>query len=102
MGARTEDGAASTGRRPSPTVGDTPWIGRPARGLRHERRRTGAGLPPGDRYADSLPGDGRLDRAAARADGTGVRRIPRWPRNYGDLFDYAAEDAWLAGAEAAP
>lgn len=94
MGARTED-VLVDGPPPSPTVGDTPWsVPQPVICDMSAAERE-LGHRPVIRYADTLPETiASIERQLAGRDWRGA--YPAMFRNYGDLFDYAAEDAWLA------
>lgn len=94
MGARAED-VLVDGPPPSPTVGDTPWsVPQPVICDMSAAERE-LGHRPVIRYADTLPETiASIERQLARRDWR--EAYPAMFRNYGDLFDYAAEDAWLA------
>ncbi|MCT9005849.1 NAD-dependent epimerase/dehydratase family protein [Streptomyces rhizosphaerihabitans] len=94
MGARTED-VLVDGPPPSPTVGDTPWsVPQPVICDMSAAERE-LGHRPVIRYADTLPETiASIERQLAGRDWRGA--YPAMSKNYGDLFDYAAEDAWLA------
>ncbi|MEU9289583.1 NAD(P)-dependent oxidoreductase [Streptomyces sp. NPDC048275] len=95
MGVETEsvlvDGAA-----PEPTVGDTPWsVPLPVICDMAAAERE-LGYRPVVRYADTLPETvASIERQLAGRDWR--EAYPKMLQAYGDvLFDYAAEDAWLA------
>ncbi|MET9898981.1 NAD(P)-dependent oxidoreductase [Streptomyces sp. NPDC006446] len=94
MGARTED-VLVDGPPPSSTVGDTPWsVPQPVICDMSAAERE-LGHRPMIRYADTLPETiASIERQLAGRDWR--EAYPAMFRNYGDLFDYAAEDAWLA------
>ncbi|MFF9773782.1 NAD-dependent epimerase/dehydratase family protein [Streptomyces sp. NPDC013978] len=98
MGVRTEN-VLVDGPAPSPTVGETPWTVPAPVVCDMSAAERELGYRPVVRYADSLPEtiawiEGRL------AGGRDWREAyPRMAEVYGDLFDYAAEDAWLAGRQ---
>ncbi|MGW7607538.1 NAD-dependent epimerase/dehydratase family protein [Streptomyces sp. NPDC054766] len=94
MGARTED-VLVDGPPPSPTVGDTPWsVPQPVICDMSAAERE-LGHRPVIRYTDTLPETiASIERQLAGRDWRGA--YPAMSKNYGDLFDYAAEDAWLA------
>ncbi|GAA3292307.1 NAD(P)H-binding protein [Streptomyces cinereospinus] len=101
MGAETET-VLVDGPPPDPAVGDSPWsvplpvvcdMSAAAREL---------GYRPVVRYAETLPET--VEWIARHLAGRDWREAyPKMFRNYGDLFDYAAEDAWLgAGRRPGP
>lgn len=94
MGTRTED-VLVDGPPPSPTVGDTPWsVPLPVVCDMSAAERE-LGYRPVTRYADRLPETvASIERQLAGKDWR--EAYPAMARNYGDLFDYAAEDAWLS------
>lgn len=94
MGARTED-VLVDGPPPAPTVGDTPWsVPLPVICDMSAAERE-LGYRPAIRYADTLPETvASIERHLAGRDWR--EAYPAMVRTYGDLFDYAAEDAWLA------
>ncbi|MFF3615771.1 NAD-dependent epimerase/dehydratase family protein [Streptomyces sp. NPDC002580] len=94
MGAETED-VLVDGPPPSPTVGDTPWtVPLPVICDMSAAERE-LGYRPVVRYADTLPETiASIERQLTGRDWR--EAYPAMARNYGDLFDYAAEDAWLA------
>ncbi|MET7452809.1 NAD-dependent epimerase/dehydratase family protein [Streptomyces sp. NPDC005574] len=83
------------GPPPAPTVGDTPWSA-PAPvicDMTLAERELGYRAVAG--YAETLPGT--VASIGERLSGRDWREAyPKLFRTYGDLFDYAAEDAWLA------
>ncbi|WP_437088854.1 NAD-dependent epimerase/dehydratase family protein [Streptomyces sp. enrichment culture] len=97
MGVAVED-VLVDGPPPAPRVGDTPWsVPAPVVcGMGAAERELG--YRPVTRYAESLPETVAFieERLAGGRDWR--EAYPKMARNYGDLFDYAAEDAWLAGA----
>ncbi|MGW0567212.1 NAD-dependent epimerase/dehydratase family protein [Streptomyces tauricus] len=120
MGAAPET-VLVDGPPPAPGVGDTPWsVPHPVVCDMAAAERE-LGYRPVTRYADRLPetiawierrlaeagrsaGSGtdrdRADGArtgGARTGGDWREAYPKMFANYGDLFDYASEDAWLAG-----
>lgn len=99
MGVRTEN-VLVDGPAPSPTVGHTPWSVPVPVVCDMSAAERELDYRPVVRYAESLPEtvawiEGRL------AGGRDWREAyPKMAEVYGDLFDYAAEDAWLAGRQA--
>ncbi|MEE1763302.1 NAD-dependent epimerase/dehydratase family protein [Streptomyces sp. SP18BB07] len=96
MGVRTEN-VLVDGPAPSPTVGHTPWSVPVPVVCDMYAAEQELGYRPVVRYAESLPEtvawiEGRL--AGGR---DWQEAYPKMAEVYGDLFDYAAEDAWLAG-----
>ncbi|GGN51835.1 reductase [Streptomyces albiflavescens] len=93
MGVESEN-VLVDGPPPAPTVGDTPWsVPHPVICDMTAAERE-LGYRPVVRYAESLPEtvawiEGRLAGRDWR------EAYPEMFRAYGDLFDYAAEDAWL-------
>ncbi|MFI2412705.1 NAD-dependent epimerase/dehydratase family protein [Streptomyces sp. NPDC018947] len=94
MGVRAED-VLVDGAPPAPGVGDTPWSVPAPVVCDMTAAARQLGYRPVVRYADSLP-----DTVAwieERLAGRDWREAyPEMAEAYGDLFDYAAEDAWLA------
>ncbi|MFD4625264.1 NAD-dependent epimerase/dehydratase family protein [Streptomyces sp. NPDC058475] len=94
MGTKTET-VLVDGPAPSPTVGVSPWsVDLPVvcdmSAAAHE-----LGYRPARGYAESLPETVEwIERQLAGRDWR--EAFPSLARAYGDLFDYAAEDAWLA------
>ncbi|WP_200301124.1 NAD-dependent epimerase/dehydratase family protein [Streptomyces adelaidensis] len=88
------------GPAPSPAVGDTPWSVPVPVVCDMSAAERELGYRPVARYAETLPEtvawiEGRL------AGGRDWREAyPKMFATYRDLFDYAAEDAWLAGRQA--
>ncbi|ELP71262.1 NAD-dependent epimerase/dehydratase family protein [Streptomyces turgidiscabies] len=83
------------GPPPAPTVGDTPWsVPVPVVSDMSAAERE-LGYRPVITYAESLPETVAWieDRLAGR---DWREAYPKMFATYGDLFDYAAEDAWLA------
>ncbi|MFF4349876.1 NAD-dependent epimerase/dehydratase family protein [Streptomyces sp. NPDC001530] len=94
MGVETED-VLVDGAPPAPTVGDTPWsVPLPVICDMTAAERE-LGYRPVVRYAETLPETvAWIERQLA---GQGWREAyPKMAEAYGELFDYAAEDAWLA------
>ncbi|MEG3628097.1 NAD-dependent epimerase/dehydratase family protein [Streptomyces poriticola] len=95
MGVRTES-VLVDGAPPAPRVGDTPWTVPAPVVCDMSAAERELGYRPVVRYADTLPDtiawiEGHLDGRDWR------EAYPKMARAYGDLFDYTAEDAWLAG-----
>ncbi len=91
------------GPPPAPTVGDTPWSVPAPVVCDMTAARRELGLGPVARYAETLPETVEwIERRLAGRDWR--EAYPKLFQAYGDLFDYAAEDAWLdaAPAPAAP
>lgn len=83
-------GAPAPGR-----VGETPWTA--AHDIVYDMTAAERefGYRPVTGYAESLPRT--VAWLAERLDGRDWKEaFPKMARNYGDIFDYAAEDAWLA------
>ncbi|WP_369037038.1 MULTISPECIES: NAD-dependent epimerase/dehydratase family protein [Streptomyces] len=81
------------GPPPAPTVGDTPWSVPVPVVCDMSAAERELGYRPVVRYAESLPEtvawiEGRLAGRDWR------EAYPKMYETYGDLFDYAAEDAW--------
>lgn len=101
MGVEPESvqGVLVEGPAPSPTVGDTPWSVPVPVVCDMSAAERELGYRPVVRYAETLP-----DTVAwieRQLDGRDWREAyPEMFEAYGDLFDYAAEDAWLAGRQA--
>lgn len=87
------------GPPPGPTVGDTPWTTPEPFVLDMTAAGRELGYRPVTTYREALPAavDWLLEQA--RRGGPGWDWRPTFPvlAKYPDLFDYAAEDAWLAG-----
>ncbi|WP_172638857.1 NAD-dependent epimerase/dehydratase family protein [Streptomyces tailanensis] len=94
MGVETEN-VLVDGPPPGPTVGDTPWSVPVPVVCDMSAAERELGYRPVVRYAKTLPDtvtwiEGQL------AGGRDWREAyPKMFQAYGDLFDYAAEDAWL-------
>ncbi len=94
MGVRAED-VLVDGPAPAPTVGDTPWTVPLPVVCDMTAAERELGYRPVVRYADRLPETiASIERRLAGRDWR--EAYPDMLRAYGDLFDYAAEDAWLA------
>lgn len=93
MGVETES-VLVDGPPPAPTVGDTPWsVPAPVVCAMSAAERE-LGYRPVARYAETLPDTvAWIERQLAGRDWR--EAYPRMLQTYGDLFDYAAEDAWL-------
>ncbi|GGZ27696.1 reductase [Streptomyces poonensis] len=93
MGVETETVLAD-GPPPAPSVGDTPWsVAAPVVCDMSAARRE-LGDRPVARYAETLPETVEwIERRLAGRDWR--EAYPEMFGAYGDLFDYAAEDAWL-------
>ena len=83
------------GPPPTPTVGDTPWSVPVPVVCDMSAAERELGYRPVARYAETLPEtvtwiEGQLAGRDWR------EAYPKMFQAYGDLFDYAAEDAWLA------
>ncbi|WP_199854838.1 NAD-dependent epimerase/dehydratase family protein [Streptomyces dioscori] len=103
MGAAPET-VLVDGPPPVPGVGDTPWsVPHPVICDMTAAERE-LGYRPVTRYADRLPETvAWIERRLAghrRNGGDWREAYPKMYATYGDLFDYAAEDAWLAGRSA--
>lgn len=99
MGVRTEN-VLVDGPAPSPRVGDTPWSVPVPVVCDMSAAERELDYRPVVRYAESLPRTVAWieDRLAGGRDWR--EAYPKMAEAYGDLFDYAAEDAWLAGRQA--
>ncbi|WCN06119.1 NAD-dependent epimerase/dehydratase family protein [Streptomyces sp. M92] len=97
MGVESED-VLLDGPSAADGVGDTPWtVPVPVVCDMAEARRQ-LGYRPVVRYAETLPETvAFLEERLAGRDWR--EAFPKMFRNYGDLFDYAAEDAWLAARQ---
>ncbi|MFD5624980.1 NAD-dependent epimerase/dehydratase family protein [Streptomyces sp. NPDC127072] len=83
------------GPPPAPTVGDTPWTVPAPVVCDMSAAERELGYRPVVRYAESLPETvTSIERQLAGRDWR--EAYPKMFRAYGDLFDYAAEDAWSA------
>ncbi|MGP4006793.1 NAD-dependent epimerase/dehydratase family protein [Streptomyces sp. 4N124] len=93
MGVETES-VLVDGPPPAPTVGDTPWsVPAPVICSMSAAERE-LSYRPVARYAQTLPDTvAWIERQLAGRDWR--EAYPRMFPAYGDLFDYAAEDAWL-------
>ncbi|MGW0711188.1 NAD-dependent epimerase/dehydratase family protein [Streptomyces sp. NPDC002643] len=95
MGVETED-VLVDGPPPAPTVGDTPWsVPMPVICDMSAAERE-LGYRPVVRYAESLPETVAWIERRLAEEPDWREAYPRMSQTYGDLFDYAAEDAWLA------
>ncbi|MFF3377306.1 NAD-dependent epimerase/dehydratase family protein [Streptomyces sp. NPDC002680] len=93
MGVEVED-VLVDGPPPAPTVGDTPWSVPVPVVCDMSAAERELGYRPVVTYAESLP------ETVAWIEGQLAGRdwreaYPKMYETYGDLFDYAAEDAWL-------
>ncbi|WP_405548012.1 NAD(P)H-binding protein [Streptomyces phaeochromogenes] len=93
MGVETES-VLVDGPAPAETVGDTPWsVPHPVVCDMAAAERE-LGYRAVVRYAETLPDTvAWIEQQLAGRDWR--EAYPRMFQNYGDLFDYAAEDAWL-------
>ncbi|MGA6223771.1 NAD-dependent epimerase/dehydratase family protein [Streptomyces umbrinus] len=93
MGVETES-VLVDGPAPAETVGDTPWsVPHPVVCDMSAAERE-LGYRAVARYAETLPDTvAWIERQLAGRDWR--EAYPKMFQNYGDLFDYAAEDAWL-------
>ncbi len=84
------------GPSPGGGVGDTPWSGAHPVVYDMAAAERELGYRPVTGYVESLPGT--VEWLAGELAGRDWREaFPKMARNYGEaLFDYAAEDAWLA------
>lgn len=97
MGRDVED-VLVDGPPPAPGVGDTPWtVPAPVVcGMAAAERELG--YRPVTRYAETLPETvAWIEQRLAGRDWR--EAYPKMVQAYGDLFDYAAEDAWLAARD---
>ncbi|MFI9757376.1 NAD-dependent epimerase/dehydratase family protein [Streptomyces sp. NPDC051963] len=93
MGVETES-VLVDGGPPAPTVGDTPWTVPVPVICSMSAAERELGYRPVVRYAETLPDTvAWIERQLAGRDWR--EAYPRMFQTYGDLFDYAAEDAWL-------
>jgi nucleoside-diphosphate-sugar epimerase len=85
------------GAPPAPGVGDSPWSAPNPMVLDMTRAERELGYRPVVGYADALPAT--VEWTVGMLSGTDWRTaFPAMPEVYGEvLFDYAAEDRWLAG-----
>ncbi|MFC7886725.1 NAD-dependent epimerase/dehydratase family protein [Streptomyces sp. NPDC057376] len=97
MGVETED-VLLDGPPAADGVGDTPWtVPAPVVCDMTEARRQ-LGYRPVVRYAETLPETvAFIEEQLAGRDWR--EAFPKMFRNYGDIFDYAAEDTWLAARQ---
>ncbi|MGW7052453.1 NAD-dependent epimerase/dehydratase family protein [Streptomyces sp. NPDC054887] len=98
MGARSEL-VIVEGPPPAPEIGETPWGGEHPVVFDMSAAERELGYTPVTRYAESLPAT--VEWLAEALRGRDWREaFPRLAQRYGPAggpFDYAAEDAWLAG-----
>ncbi|TDT39139.1 nucleoside-diphosphate-sugar epimerase [Streptomyces sp. BK208] len=95
MGVEVRD-VLVDGPPPVDGVGETPWSTPSPVVCDMSAAREQLGYRPVVRYAESLPETvAFLEERLAGRDWR--EAYPRMFTTYGDLFDYAAEDAWLAG-----
>ncbi|MGP4090778.1 NAD-dependent epimerase/dehydratase family protein [Streptomyces sp. KR55] len=93
MGAETET-VLVDGPPPAPTVGDSPWSVPVPVVCDMSAAQRELGYRPVVRYAETLPET--VEWIERRLSGRDWREAyPKMVQAYGDLFDYAAEDAWL-------
>jgi nucleoside-diphosphate-sugar epimerase len=96
MGVETES-VLVDGPAPAPAVGDTPWSVPVPVVCDMSAAERELGYRAVARYAQTLPGTvAWIERQLAGRDWR--EAYPKMFDVYGDLFDYAAEDAWLASA----
>ncbi|MFJ5773824.1 NAD-dependent epimerase/dehydratase family protein [Streptomyces sp. NPDC093094] len=94
MGVETET-VLVDGPPPAPAVGDTPWTVPAPVVCDMSAALRELGHRPVTTYAEALPETvGWIERSLAGRDWR--EAYPKMYATYGDLFDYAAEDAWLA------
>ncbi|MCT9145434.1 NAD-dependent epimerase/dehydratase family protein [Streptomyces violarus] len=94
MGVRTED-VLVDGPPPASGVGETPWSVPVPVVCDMSAAERELGYRPVVRYADTLPETiAWIEEQLAGRDWR--EAYPKMVQAYGDLFDYAAEDAWLA------
>ncbi|MGC9381613.1 NAD-dependent epimerase/dehydratase family protein [Streptomyces sp. MH13] len=97
MGVETED-VLVDGPPPADGVGDTPWSVPAPVVCDMSAAERELGYRPVVRYAETLPDT--VAFIAERLAGRDWREAyPKMFRAYGDLFDYAAEDAWAAARQ---
>lgn len=96
LGRKTET-VLVAGAPPGGHVGETPWTSAHPIVYDMASARRELGYVPVTDYADSLPRT--VEWLASELHGREwTEAFPKMARNYGeDLFDYAAEDAWLEG-----
>lgn len=93
MGAETET-VLVDGPPPVPSVGDSPWSVPAPVVCDMSAAERELGYRPVVRYAETLPET--VEWIERRLNGRDWREAyPQMFQAYGDLFDYAAEDAWL-------
>ncbi|GHB74934.1 reductase [Streptomyces umbrinus] len=93
MGVETES-VLVDGPAPAETVGDTPWSVPHPMVCDMAAAERELGYRAVARYAEALPDTvAWIERQLAGRDWR--EAYPKMFQNYGDLFDYAAEDAWL-------
>ncbi|MFJ8543696.1 NAD-dependent epimerase/dehydratase family protein [Streptomyces sp. NPDC093586] len=98
MGVEAED-VLVDGPPPMEGVGDTPWSVPAPVVCDMAAAERELGYRPVVRYAETLPDT--VAWLGERLAGRDWREaFPKMARNYGDLFAYAAEDAWLAARPA--
>jgi nucleoside-diphosphate-sugar epimerase len=94
MGVEAEN-VLVDGPPPAEGVGDTPWSVPVPVVCDMTAAERELGYRPVSRYADTLPETiAFIERQLAGRDWR--EAYPKMAQTYGDLFDYAAEDAWLA------
>ncbi|WP_320780342.1 NAD-dependent epimerase/dehydratase family protein [Streptomyces sp. CRN 30] len=94
MGVEVED-VPVDGPPPAPGVGDTPWSVPVPVVCSTAAAERELGYRPVAGYAETLPDTvAWIERRLAGREWR--EAYPGMARTYGDLFDYAAEDAWLA------
>ncbi|WP_217143657.1 NAD(P)-dependent oxidoreductase [Streptomyces sp. AC627_RSS907] len=97
MGVETED-VLVDGPPPASTVGDTPWSVPAPVVCDMTAAERQVGYRPVVRYAETLPET--VAWIEERLAGRDWREAyPKMFAAYGDLFDYAAEDTWLAARQ---
>ncbi|MEV5883945.1 NAD-dependent epimerase/dehydratase family protein [Streptomyces sp. NPDC052020] len=98
MGRDVED-VLVDGPPPAPGVGGTPWTVPAPVVCGMDAAERELGYRPVTRYAETLPET--VAWIGERLAGRDWREAyPKMVQAYGDLFDYAAEDAWLAAQDA--
>jgi nucleoside-diphosphate-sugar epimerase len=95
MGVTAED-VLVEGPAPSPTVGDTPWSVPTDVVCAMSVAEREVGYRPVVRYAETLPETVTWIESRLAGGRDWREAYPKMAATYGDLFDYAAEDAWLA------
>ncbi|MEW2395402.1 NAD-dependent epimerase/dehydratase family protein [Streptomyces sp. NPDC046862] len=96
MGVEAEN-VLVDGPAPSPTVGDTPWSVPVPVVCDMSAAERELGYRPVARYAETLPDTVAWIERRLNGHRDWREAYPRMAEVYEDLFDYAAEDAWLAG-----